>query len=210
MEKINILLVDDEVLLRQGLRVLLEKETFVNAIYEAGDEDESVRQVTEHRIDLILLDIRLRTSNGVELIRRLGSMNKEPRIISVTGLDGIEVVIHLLKAGVHGIVYKLDGYTEICKAIRTVMNAGTYFPENIVKIIQSNAHRWNDVHFVTLSRSDKELLKAIAAGDTTKAIAVNLKMSPATAETYRVRLLRKVGVANTAGLLAFAFRNGIL
>lgn len=210
MEKINILIVDDESLLRQGLKTMLEKEIFVNGIYEAGDESEAVHQLNSHRIDVLLLDIRLRTSTGFELIQKLSAIKKEPKIISVTGLDGIETIINLLKAGVHGIVYKLNGYSEIQKAIKTVMDAGTYFPENILRIIQSNSHRWNQVHLVTLSQPDKILLKAIASGFTTKRIADELKMSPATAETYRVRLLRKVGVSNTAGLLAYAFRNGIL
>ena len=210
MEKINILIVDDESLLRQRLRTMLEKEIFVNSVYEAADESESVHQLNNHRIDLLLLDIRLRTSTGFELMQKLAAIKKEPKIIAVTGLDGIETIINLLKAGVHGIVYKLDGYSEIQKAIKAVMGAGTYFPENILRIIQSNSHRWNQVHLVTLSQPDKLLLKAIACGFTTKEIADELKMSPATAETYRVRLLRKVGVSNTAGLLAYAFRNGIL
>jgi two-component system response regulator DegU len=79
-----------------------------------------------------------------------------------------------------------------------------------LNVIQANAHRWDQVPPVVLNFLEKELLKAIASGLTTKEIASQLKMSDATAETYRIRLIRKVGVQNTAGLMAYAYRNGIL
>lgn len=101
-----------------------------------------------------------------------------PKVIAVTGLDGVELIINLLKSGVHGIVYKLDGYGEIVNAIKTISISGTYFPENILKIIQSNAQRWDDVPTTLLSFQEKELLKEIAKGATTKEIAEELKMSP--------------------------------
>jgi DNA-binding NarL/FixJ family response regulator len=90
------------------------------------------------------------------------------------------------------------------------VNDESYFPANILRIIQSNAQRWDDVPGVILTFQEKELLKAIASGATTKEIGPQLKMSPATAETYRTRLMKKVGVPNTAALLAYAYRNGIL
>lgn len=210
MNKINILIVDDEALLRQGLSALLEKEQFINSIYQAEDEQTFITQLSANRIDIILLDIRLRKTNGLELLKKLQSHDQSPKVIAVTGLDGVEVIINLLKAGIHGIVYKLDGYGEIIKAIKNVLLSGSYFPENILKIIQSNAQRWEEIPTVLLTFQEKELLKAIADGATTKEIATDLKMSPSTAETYRIRLMKKMGVSNTAALLAYAFRNGIL
>jgi DNA-binding NarL/FixJ family response regulator len=210
MAEINILIVDDEVLLRQGLKVMLEKEKFINAIFEAGNEQEFTYELISRRIDVVLLDVRLRDTNGLELLKTLQHLNKEPKVIAVTGLDGVEVVINLLRAGVHGIVYKLDGYEEICKTIQAVMRSEIYYPVNILKIIQANVNQWEDVPTVLLSKPEKNLLKAIASGSTTKEIASELKMSAATTETYRVRLMRKLGVSNTAALLAYAFRNGIL
>lgn len=210
MKKLDLLIVDDEVLLRQGLRSLLEKETFIGQIYEAEDEATFDRQLADHAIDIILLDIRLRKTSGLVLAEKLKTMEHQPAVIAVTGLDGFEVIINLLKSGVHGIVYKLDGYNEVIKAIQTVSSGGTYYPQNVLKVIQSNVRQWEDVPPVILTFQEKELLKAIANGGTTKEIATELKMSPSTAETYRVRLLKKVGVPNTAGLLAYAYRNGIL
>lgn len=210
MNKINILVVDDEALLRQGLRALLEKENFVRSIYEAENEGEFVDLITKQQIDLILLDIRLRKVSGMELLGKLKANQHPAKVIAVTGLDGVELIINLLKSGVNGIVYKLDGYGEIVKAIQTVFQSGSYFTDNILRIIQSNAQRWDDTPPVLLSFQEKELLKAIAEGGTTKEIAEDLKMASSTAETYRIRLMKKVGVPNTAALLAYAFRNGIL
>ncbi len=90
------------------------------------------------------------------------------------------------------------------------METGSYFSENIMGIIQANSHRWDVLPPVNLNLNEHELLKAVASGLTTKEIASLLKMSHATAETYRIRLMRKVGVHNTAGLVAYAYRNGIL
>jgi DNA-binding NarL/FixJ family response regulator len=208
-QKINVLIVDDEVLLRQGLRFMLEKEPFVKNILEAGDVDE-FKAVINDTIDVILLDIRLRKTNGLELIKVVRDLGLNPKIIAVTGLDGVELIINLLKSGVQGIVYKLDGYDQILKAIKAAMGGDTYFPDNVMRIIQSNHKHWENTPSVILTVQEKELLKAIANGLTTKEMAGNFKMSEATAETYRIRLMKKVGVSNTAALMAYAYRNGIL
>lgn len=210
MKRINVLLVDDEALIRQGLRSLLEKELFVGNIYEAGDADQFHALIAEHRIDIILLDIRLRNASGVELLESLKKTVPRPKTIAVTGMEGVELIINLLKSGVDGIVYKLDGYEEIRKTIKSILASGNYFPDNILRVIQSNAREWDSTPTVILSVQELGILKALARGSITKEIANELKMAEATAETYRLRLIKKVGVHNTAALLAYAYRNGIL
>jgi DNA-binding NarL/FixJ family response regulator len=209
MKLLNVLIVDDEALLRQGLTSMLQHEDFIGQIFEASTEAEFKSLIDGGTIDVILLDIRLRDKSGIDLLKGV-KLNPSQKIIAVTGLDGVELIVNLLKIGVHSIVYKLDGYNEIIKSIKAVVNDESYFPANILRIIQSNAQRWDDVPGVILTFQEKELLKAIASGATTKEIGPQLKMSPATAETYRTRLMKKVGVPNTAALLAYAYRNGIL
>jgi DNA-binding NarL/FixJ family response regulator len=210
MSKINVLLVEDEMLLREGLKSLLVKETFVKNIFEAATLQEFTQVVDGNNIDIVLLDIRLQGTNGLELLRILKNKNIPAKVIAVTGLEGVELVINLLKAGVQGIVFKLDGYQEILTAIKATLNADSYFPDKIMKIIQVNASRWDQVPPVLLNFQENEMLRSIARGLTTKEIAHYLKMSEATAETYRIRLIKKLGVSNTAALLAYAYRNGIL
>lgn len=209
-DKVNILIVDDEALLREGLRSLLQKETFTGAVYEADDEETFMHQLKTNKIDVVLLDIRLRKISGLELFKKMKLLRGQPHVIAVTGLDGIEVIVELLKSGVNGIVYKLDGYAEISNAIKCVLTSGNYFPQSVLTVIQNNSDHWGDIPPVLLSSQEKELLKAIAAGVTSKEIASLLKRSPGATETFRIRLMRKVGVTNTAALLVYAFRNGIL
>ncbi len=210
MKRINILLVDDEVLIRQGLRSLLEKEGFVGTIYEAGNATEFHQRVEAHPLDVILLDVRLPGVKGPDLLGSVMTRPNPPKVIAVTGMEGVELVINLLKLGVSGIVFKLDGYAEISKAICEVMKSGHYFQEKITRIIEINAYRWDHVPPVSLSFQDNELIQIISSGLTTKEMAAKLRMTEATTETYRTRLLKKLGVPNTAALLAYAFRNGIL
>jgi DNA-binding NarL/FixJ family response regulator len=209
MQKFSFLIVDDETVLRDGLRALLERENFVKNVYEAFDRP-SFESCIAKNVDFVLLDFRLVTTNGLELLGILKRKEKAPKVIILTGLEGSELIMNLLQAGVNGIVYKPDGYKELVTTIHKAMDVGSYFSERILSVIKSNAHRWDTVPPVVLTFSEQELLKAIANGHTTKEIAPALKMTESTAETYRIRLMRKVGVHNTAALIAYAFRNGIL
>lgn len=208
--EINILLVDDDALLRDGLRGLLEKESFIKSVFEASDKETSFSVLSNQSIDIVLLDIRLQRSSGIDILKFVKSTENSPKVIVVTGLEGKELIINLLKYGVDGIVSKLDGYAEILKTIEKTLQLGHYFPEKILSTIKTFSHNWEKVPSVILTFQEKELLLAIKDGLTTKEIASLLKMSDSTIETYRVRLLRKIGVANTASLLAFAYRNGLL
>ena len=210
MKRVSILLVEDEVLIRQGLRSLLEKEDFVREIHEAGNAKEFHAQLGRQPVDIILLDIKLPGTKGQELVTSIGHQENHPKVIVVTGFEGIELIINLLKLGVSGILFKLEGYSEIKKAIHEVMTTGHYFQDKISTIIQANAHRWDHIPPVVLTFQENELLRIIASGLTTKEMAIQLKMTEATTETYRTRLIKKLGVPNSAALLAYAFRNGIL
>ncbi len=210
MKKASILIVDDEALIREGLRSLLEREAFIGDIFEASDAGQFHEFIAAHCVDVILLDIRLRDTMGVELLDSIKKLEPAPKVIAVTGMEGVELMINLLKRGVNGIVYKLNGYEEIRKTIKSVLTSGNYYPKNILRIIQSNALTWDHVPTVVLQPQERNMLKALARGSITKEIAHELKMAETTAETYRMRLLRKIGVPNTAALLAYAYRNGLL
>ena len=209
MKKKNILLVDDEPLIRQGLKSLLDDEPFTRTVYEAGDKQTFLREIGEH-IDIVLLDFKLADTNGLELLNLIRKKSMTVKVVAITGLDGTEVILNLLKSGVNGLVYKLDGYEEIRKTILSVLEGESYYSDKVVSIIQKNAHRWDKLPPVTLTTREKELLQAIARGNTTKEIAEVTKMTESTIETYRARLIKKAKVLNTAALIAFAYRNGLL
>jgi DNA-binding NarL/FixJ family response regulator len=210
MNKLSFLVMDDEALVRDGLCALLEKEDFVKQVVMAGDFLEFKKALSVSTFDIVLLDFRMTHGNGLELLPVLKELSNAPKVIMVTGLEGNELVINLLKAGVNSIVFKLDGYREILKAIKAVTESGSYFSDRILNIIRENAHLLGDAPPVQLTFQERELLKAIAQGLTTKEIAHELKMTESTTETYRIRLIKKMKVTNTAGLIAYAYRNGIL
>lgn len=172
MSKINILLVEDEMLLREGLKSLLVKETFVKNIFEAATLQEFTQVVDGNNIDVVLMDIRLQGTNGLELLRILKNKNIPAKVIAVTGLEGVELVINLLKAGVQGIVFKLDGYQEILTAIQAALNADNYFPDKIMKIIQANASRWDQVPPVLLNFQENEMLRSMPVGSQQKRLHI--------------------------------------
>jgi DNA-binding NarL/FixJ family response regulator len=209
MDKLNFLLVEDEMLIREGLKVLLQRESFVKSVREAGNKKDFMREFSPE-IDFVLLDFKLGDTNGLELMPVIKSSQKQVNVIVLTGLEGNELILNLLKAGVNGVVYKLDGYNEIRKTIEKILQGGNYFSDKVLTIIQKNAHRWDNVPPVTLTYSEKEMLRGLARGLTTREISEQTKMAETTIETYRIRLMKKVGVSNTASLIAFAYRNGLL
>jgi DNA-binding NarL/FixJ family response regulator len=209
MDKFNFLLVEDETLIREGLKSLLQQEVFVGTISEAANRSE-FQKVFTAEIDFVLLDFKLRDTNGLELMQLIKSAGRPVKVIMLTGLEGNELILNLLKAGVNGIVYKLDGYNEIRKTIEKVLRNENCFTEKVLTIIQQNAHRWDNLPPVTLTFTEKEMLQALTRGLTTREISELTRMTETTIETYRVRLMKKVGVPNTAALIAYAYRNGVL
>jgi DNA-binding NarL/FixJ family response regulator len=209
MENRNtILLVEDEVLIRDGVEALLKGERFIGRIYHASGKKD-ISQIPLSEVDIVLLDFKLRDSNGLELIPKLKQAGCT-KIVMMTGLDGGELVINLLRAGVQSIIHKLDGYKEIRNALIRVLNGDTYYPPDVIRILKDNVHHWDKIPPVNLSFGELEIITAIAEGYTTKQIASRLKMTEATTETYRIRLIKKLGVPNTAAMMVYAFRNGIL
>lgn len=204
----TILLVDDEVLIRDGVDALLRREKFVEKIYHASGKKD-ILQVPLREVDVVLLDFKLRDCNGLELIPKIRQCGCS-QVIVMTGLDGAELVVNLLHAGVQGVIHKLDGYAEIRNALLKVLTGNTYYPPHVVKILKDNVHRWSKIPPVNLSFNDREIITAISEGYTTKEIANRLKMTEATTETYRLRLIKKLRVPNTAAMMAYAFKNGIL
>lgn len=210
MDGIKILVVEDESLIREGLVSLLTEEPFVSQIFQAGSKKGFEDTILAHNIDLILMDFKLRDTNGLELVNLLRKYKSNAKVIVVTGLEGTELLVNLLKAGVNGIVYKLDGYREIRLTIEKVIGGESYFSQRVMAIIQKNANHWDEIPPVNLTFMERELLNCLAKGLTTKEMAVELRMTEATTETYRNRLMKKVSASNTAALLAFAFKNGLL
>lgn len=209
-KKINILLVDDDTLLRDTLRDKFEREPFVQAIYEAWNEQTLMQRVSDHTIDMVLLDIAIPDTNGLILFKKLRGLNKRLEVIAFTGLEGPEVIIHFLKAGVDGLVLKQEGYEELLKAVNNVRLVGAYFSKDASKIIRNNKHRWDKMPPVILKPQDIDLLRALSQGLTFDQAGEVLKMEGNSVNKFCSRLRKQLGVNNNAELMIFACNNGIL
>jgi two-component system response regulator DegU len=210
MNKFRLLLADDDKLVRQGTASLLEKNGITSVIYEAGNGHEAIQLLQQHTVDGVLLDIRMPGKTGIEVLREIKKSFPKTFVIAVTGFDGTELILNLLQEGVHGFVQKTNGVEEVLKALNIVATGGRYFSEVVMQAIHAHADQWEIVPPVNFRAQELKLLKAIAEGLTTKEIADRYCLSIRTAETNRQRLLRRTQSLNTAGLIAYAYRNGII
>lgn len=209
-QALTILLAEDELMVRQGLKALLSQQANIRTIHEAGHTDEVLQKLTTNPIDLILLDVRMPGIQCISLVEIIRKKYPATKILVITGLFGTELIFNLLKVGIHGFVQKMNGFDEIEKAIEQIMISNQYLSRDVIDIIQQNVSYWKYVPPIKLSQKDVQLLQAIVAGLTTKAIAEQFNIHLSTAETNRSRLMKKTGTQNTAELIAYAFRNGII
>lgn len=210
MNNLTLLLAEDEALVRQGIRAMLEKEGIASKIYEAATGQEALVILQQNPVDIVLLDIRMPGKSGIETLKEIKKIFPKTPIIVVTGLEGTELILNLLKAGVHGFVQKMNGFDEILKALTAIADGGRYFSEEVMGVIRNYSDHWDTPPPVQFKDRDLKLLKVIAEGLTSKEIADKFHMSVRTAETNRQRLLEKTRSLNTAGLIAYAYRNGII
>lgn len=208
MNNLTLLLAEDEAMVRQGIRAMLEKEG-ITKIYEAASGNEALVVLQQNPIDIVLLDIRMPGKSGIETLKEIKKALPKIPIIVVTGLEGTELILNLLKAGVNGFVQKMNGFEEILKALAAIKDGGRYFSEEVMGVIRNYSDHW-DPPTIQFKDRELQLLKVIAEGLTSKEIADKFHMSVRTAETNRQRLLDKTRSLNTAGLIAYAYRNGII
>lgn len=210
MEKINILIVEDETMVREMLVTDLQRESYVGKVYEAWNERNFVQAVKNHSIDMILLDMKLEGVNGLALFKKLARLGKRPDVVAFTALTGEEVVINCLKSGIDGMMHKDEGYHELLKTINSVRVLGTYFSPAIKKIMKKNHARWDNIPPVLLDAHDMDILRAVSKGLTNAQIGGEFKISKEAAGKTRSKLMHQFGVENAADLMIFACRNGLL
>jgi two-component system, NarL family, response regulator DegU len=211
MKNLTVLLAEDEIMVRQGLKALLYQQPNIRHILEAGNSDEVLSVLSKNNVDVTLLDVRMPGMLCIELVERIRELYPNVKILVVTGLFSSELIFNLLKSGIHGFVQKMNGFDEIEKAIDQIMISNQYLSKDVIDIIQENSHAWKfGAPTIKVNAKDVDLLKGMVAGLTTKAIADKLNIPISTAETNRHRLMKKTGTQNTAELIAYAFRNGII
>jgi len=206
---IRLLLADDHALVRNGLRVLLEKEGFqVSA--EARDGQEAVRLATAVHPDIAVLDISMPLLNGLDATRELKRNALSIKVILLTRHDEAQYVTEALRAGVKGYVLKNQAATDLVEAIQQVARGGVYLSPNISRAVMEAYLSKSEPEADPLTPRERQVLQMVGEGKSTKDVARLLGISTKTAESHRARLMRKLDIHETAGLVRYAIRRGLV
>ena len=213
MKKIHILLADDHVLVRAGIRSLLEQMSGIEVVGEAGDGREAVKLIRQLRPDIVLMDVAMAQMNGIEATTRIKKAYKDIRVIILSMYSNEEYVLQALQAGASGYLLKDAATLELELAVRAVSRNETYLSPGVSKhVIDSYRKRilTDQQPVEQLTPRQREVLQLIAEGRTTKEIASILKVAIKTVETHRTQMMERLNIHDIAGLVRYAIRVGLI
>ena len=206
MVGIRLVLADDHVLVRQGLKTLLQSAGFVVA-GEAADGREAVRLVRSENPDVAVLDISMPQFNGLNAALELGRLCPRVKLVLLTQHDEPQYVTEALRCGVRGYVLKSQAARDLVQAIEGVCRGEVYLSPGVASAV-AEAYLAPQ-HTTALSVRERQVLQLIAEGHSTKAIAVRLAISAKTVESHRSKLMQKLDIHDTASLVRYAIRHGV-
>ena len=209
MNPIRVLIADDHALVRAGIRALVERIDDVVVVGEAGKGSEALELVRQLAPNLLLLDITMPDGNGFEVLDQITKLYPEIRVIVLTVHEAGEYATRALREGAAGYLPKSAASTELEDAIRTVVSGKRYIsPETAQNTVIQGATKRDLLG--TLSPRQREVLRLIAEGRTTKQIAQELEISVKTVETHRAQLMERLGIHDVAGLVRYAIIVGLI
>lgn len=206
---IRVLLADDHAIVRQGLKTLLDKEGF-DVVGEASDGQQAVKLVKEHMPDVAVLDLSMPLLNGLDAAREIlkSSPRTKPMLLTMHTED--HYVLEALRVGVRGYVMKNHSREDLVRAIVQVARGEVYLSPGISEVVVQAYLNKTDYSSDPLSGRERQVLQLVAEGNTTKKVASLLGLSVKTAESHRTRIMEKLGIHETAGLVRYAIRRGII
>lgn len=207
---IRVFITDDHAVMRDGLKALLTQTPDIEVVGEAGDGRDAIRDVLGLRPDVVLMDISMPSLNGIEAVRALRKRGSTARLLMLTMHSTSEHVFRALDAGADGYLLKESAGTEVVTAVRAVHAGRRYLSRGILTSrLDSSPVRGRGSPADRLSMREREVLQLVAEGKTSNEIAAVVHLSPKTVETYRSRMMKKLGVNDVAGLVKFALQHGI-
>ncbi len=206
---VRILLADDHAIVRDGLRSLLSSDG-LQVVAQATDGREAVRLAREHQPDLAILDVSMPILNGIDAAREIGSASPKTQAILLTVHSEDQYVMEAVRAGIRGYVLKTQVTEDLMRAIREVAGGALYLSpsvsETVLRALRAKSHASAD----PLTPREREVLRLIADGKTTKQVAQLLGVSAKTADAHRTRLMAKLDIHETATLVRYAIRRGLI
>lgn len=211
---IRVVIVDDHLLVRQGIRALLTKNRDIDIIGEASTGDEAVNICLELTPDVVLMDIAMPRMDGIQATRRLLAEKATKAVLALSMHSDTVLVQQMLHEGARGYVLKTAAVEELCLAIHAAYNGHMYLSPAVANPIfdalRSNLAAQNDVAVRELTMREREVLQLIVEGNTTNAIADTLSISPKTVEKHRSGVMQKLGVRDLASLVRIAIKHKLV
>ena len=211
---IKVVLTDDHMIIRDGLRALLERQPDMEVVAEADNGRTALKHVKELSPDVVIMDIGMRELNGIDATRQIVKMSPGVKVLALSMYSDKRFVKEMLKAGASGYMLKDSAFTELIDAIRVIVGSKIYISPGVASIVledylEDSTHRESSVRSLLTSR-EIEVLQLLAEGKSTKQIALSLSLSIKTIESRRARIMQKIGIDNIADLTKYAIREGIV
>jgi DNA-binding NarL/FixJ family response regulator len=213
----KIVLVDDHILLRNGLAGIIDGFDNFTVLFEANNGSHFIEQLDPKNLpDIVLLDVTMPIMNGFETAEWIFSNHPNIKVMVLSMLNDERTIIKMLKLGAMGYLTKDTDPKELNRALNELYNKGIYFNQllcqNLVHSVRNGLEEPNDEYqvLINLPEREKEFLKLLATDLTLKEIAAKMNLSPRTIDGYRDNLFEKVKVANRVGLVLFSLRNNLI
>lgn len=212
---IRVLLVDDQMLVRQGIRSLLELSAEVDIVGEAGDGRQALAAIAAARPDVVLLDLRMPVLDGIGTLQALADATHQPPVLVLTTFDDDKLVLEALQAGAKGFLLKDVSLEVLLEAIGTLHAGGTFVQPAVTARMLEGLPRLQDVpsafeYIEPLTEREREVLRLMAGGYSNKEIARGLDVSEGTAKNHVSSILAKLGVRDRTRAVLKALEAGIL
>jgi DNA-binding NarL/FixJ family response regulator len=208
---IRVLLADDHAVVRDGLRALLQANPGIEVVGDVANGRDAVREARRLRPDVIVMDIAMPDLNGIEATLQVMDIAPSARILILSMHSTTEHIFRALQAGARGYVLKDSAGAEVVEAVLAVHAGRRYLSQKIAAAVIDDytAERHRTSPLDSLSRRERQILQLIAEGKTSAEVGAMLFLSPKTVDTYRSRMMHKLGIGDLPNLVKFAIQNGI-
>lgn len=207
----RILIADDHLIIRQGLRLILETEEALDLVGEASDGAEALQLCAELRPDVVLMDLRMPGMDGITAIEKLRQSQPEIAVVILTTFNEDELMLRGIRAGAKGFLLKDTDRGTLFDTIRAAARGETLLkPEIMSRLLQAASAPTASANPFNLTEREKEVLAAVALGERSKEIAAKLHITERTVKAHLASIYQKMGVDSRAGAIAIAAQNGLL